>query len=115
MNKIYMEAKPGDLLKHSWYHDKMTKEEAEQVLHGYNEQKNCFLVRQSAKNNFVLSKKINGWFSHTAIINSVDGYCLEGRSDLFKSVLEMISHYSKCPIEGTQVLGIACDRESSCK
>ena len=70
---------------------------------------NFFLVRQSAEG-LILSARLQGWIEHFTINWSPEGYCLQGRKKLFKTILEMITHYRMFPVEETQKLGTACDR-----
>ena len=70
---------------------------------------NYFLVRQSA-NDLILSARLHGWMKHLTINRSPEGYCLQERKKLFKTIPEMITHYQMFPVDGTQSLGTACDR-----
>lgn len=99
----------GVLADHGWYQEDITEEEAELLLRRNN--CNCFLVRHSADNLLILSKKTAGLISHLIITESPEGYCLEGKKQLFKNMPEMIQYYQEHPLneQGTQVLGIPCD------
>ena len=101
--EIYSQGKPADLLQYDWYHGNISREQADLAmkLSGSN---NPFLVRNSG-HTLILSKQILGWNSHDTIHCSPEGYHLEGKEEVFKSVPEMISHYQRYPIEGDQVLG----------
>ena len=92
-------------MKHSWYHGNITKEQAEAGLKGQATD-NGFLIRASGKS-LLLSKRIHGWVSHDIIHCSPRGYQLDGKDKVFKSVPNMITHYQRHPIDGTQVLGTA--------
>ena len=75
----------------------------QQTKHDY------ILVRQSA-DDLILSAKMKGWIKHFTINRSPEGYCLQGRNMIFKTIPEMITHYQMFPVDGTQKLGTACDR-----
>ena len=100
----------GDLTKYHWYYGEITEEETMSVLYKQSEilKHNCFLVRQS--DNLILSAKIKVWIKHFTINQSPEGYCLQGKNTIFKTIPEMITHYQTFPVEGTQKLGTACDR-----
>ena len=104
---VYCKGFPADLIRYHWYYGKITEEETISVL--YQEISNCYLVRQSA-NDLILSAKIKGWIKHFTINQSPEGYCLQGRNTIFKTIHEMITHYQTFPVERTQKLGTACDR-----
>ena len=108
--RIYSRGQPSDLLKHSWYHGRISEEQANAALSMGNN--NTFLVRQSS-NALILSKRVNGWKSHDIIHRSPEGYRLEGKEKVFKSVSELIEHYQKFPIKesGNQVLGSGIDKQ----
>ena len=99
---IYSKGKPADLMKYDWYHGNITEEQAEIAIStGYN---NRFLVRHSDLS-LILSKSIAGWKSHDIIHRSPEGYRLEGKEKVFKTVPEMIAYYKLFPIKEDQVLG----------
>lgn len=97
------ESHPTDLTKYDWYHSNITQEQVERALK-LSSPNNPFLVKKSG-HTLVLSKRINGWNSHDTIHSSTEGYYLEGKDKVFKSVPEMISHYQRHPIKKGQVLG----------
>ncbi len=107
---IYSLGEPADITQYSWYHGKMSKEEAEIAIG--KEFLNNFLVRQSSNDLFLTSKR-GGWIHHHLINYSTEGYCLEGKEKMFKTIPEMILHYLTFPIVtgSNQILGIGCDRE----
>ncbi len=87
----------------------MSEEEADIAIRGIG---NRFLVRQSSNDLFLTSKR-RGWIYHHLIKYSTEGYCLEGKEKMFKTIPEMILHYLTFPIDtdSKQILGIGCDRE----
>ena len=98
----YSKGKPTDLIKYDWYYGNITEQHAILMLEGSST--NRFLVRESNQN-LILTKQINGWISHDVIHRSPEGYHLEGKRGVFKTVSEMITHYQQYPIKGNQVLG----------
>ena len=106
----YSKGKPTELMKYNWYHGNISKEQAEITLS--TGQGNPFLVWHSG-NKLTLSYTTKGWISHDIIHRSPEGYCLEGREKLFKTVCEVIDHYKRFPIVKDQVLGKAADKVSS--
>ncbi len=88
----------------------MSKEEAE-IATGMGNF-NRFLVQQSSNDLFLTSKR-KGWIYHHLINYSTEGYSLEGKEKMFKTIPEMILHYLTFPIDtgSKQILGIGCDRE----
>ena len=104
---IYSKGKPTDLMKYNWYHGNISVEQAE-IVFNYGAD-NTFLVRHSG-NKLTLSYIIRGWNVHDIIHRSPEGYRLEGKEKVFRSVPGMIEHYKKFPIRGEQVLGSAVDK-----
>ena len=106
---VYKKAEPTELMKQKWYHGEITRVQAEQLLRL--EKKNKFLVRQES-DKLVFSKRIDGWINHDVILRSPEGYWLEGKDTRFKTVTEMISHYTRFPIEDKtkQILSDGCDK-----
>ena len=102
---VYCKGIPADLTRYHWYYGEITEEGSISVLY----QEASFLVRQFA-DNIILSAKLQGWIKHFIINRSPEGYCLQGRKNIFKTIPEMITHYQKFPVDGTQKLGTACDR-----
>ena len=90
----------------------MSKEDAEIIMRGGGNY-NWFLVRQSS-NDLLLTSQREGWYYHHLINYSTEGYCLEGKKKIFKTIAEMILHYLTFPIDtgSKQILGIGCDRKS---
>ena len=78
----------------------------------YHEDHNCFLVRQSDKD-LILSARLKGWIKHFTIGRSPEGYCLQGKMIIFKTIPEMITHYLMFPVDGIQLLGSAYNRPIS--
>lgn len=99
----------ADLTGHHWYYSDMSREWAEWILGSGNSNK--FLVRLSPTH-LVLSMKVSGWMYHSIIRCTPEGYRLEERREIFKTVPEMIAYYRKLPVKKKQVLGTACDRRS---
>ena len=99
---IYSKGKPTDLMKYTWYHGNISKEQADTALSA--QKGNTFFVRHLGKK-LILSYRTLGWISHDIIHRSPEGYHLEGKEKVFKSVAEMIHQYKKFPIKGKQVLG----------
>ena len=108
----YSKGEPTDLMEQSWFHGKLTEEQAESALSIGNV--NTFLVQQ-IDNSLILSSSIQGWRHHHVINRSPRGYCLEGKNEYFDNVSEMLKYYQKVPINDLsgQVLGSACDRKFS--
>ena len=101
--EVYSQGKPADLMKYDWYHGNITREQADLAIR-QSGNSNLFLVRNSG-HTLILSKQIRGWNSHDTIHHSPEGYHLEGKQEVFKSVPEMIAHYQRHPIMDDQVLG----------
>ena len=99
---IYSKGKPTELMKYNWYRGNISEEQAEIAL--CNTGQNAYLVRHSGTK-LILSNRTKGWLSHDVIHCSPDGYRLEGKEKVFKSVPEMIAHYKQYPMRGSQVLG----------
>ena len=99
----YDKGEPEDLMKYTWYHGNITKQQAEVGLNREADNKR-FLVRVS-DNDLILSKSVSGWISHNIIQRSPKGYNIQQGDKIFKSVPEMIAHYQHYPFEGGQVLG----------
>ena len=114
-NGTYARGKPAHLAMFHWYHDKMTKEEAEEAL-GSVQDANVFLVRQS-DTDLILSMKVKGYISHVTVNYSPKGYSLEGKKHVFTTIPEMITYYQIFPVESDQkqVLGTVCKRQTSGK
>ena len=110
----YCKGNPADLTTRNWFHGSISEEQANTALSTSNHNK--FLVRQS-NHSLILSNKINGWKSHSIIHHSPEGYRLEGKERVFKTVPEMIAHYQKFPISNRnlQVLGTPIDKAASGK
>ena len=89
-------------MKYDWYHGNISEEQADIALkYGSS---NIFLVRHS-ENQIILSYTTSGWISHDLIHCSPEGYLLERKEKVFKTVAEMIEHYKQFPIRKKQVLG----------
>lgn len=104
------ENQPSDLMKFNWYHGKLTEDQAEAALNTAGGNK--FVVRQTSTN-LLLSKSVNGWKSHDIIHRSAMGYLLEGKTQQFLSIPEMIAFYQQFPIDDVsgQTLGTAAARQ----
>ena len=109
---IYSKEKTTDLMKYNWYHGNISEEQAEIAIADGNVNK--FLVRHS-DNKLILSHVAKGWRLHDVIHLSPEGYCLEGKEKMFKTVPAMIQHYKLFPIALDQVLGFAVDKTLSGK
>jgi hypothetical protein len=101
-----------EFAQHFWFYGNITEEQATAELSLGNS--NTFLVRGAADIH-LLCLRIGGWRYDLAINRSIEGYWLEGKNLVFKSIPGVIAHYQKYPIEeeDQQVLGVACDRRSS--
>ena len=99
---IYSKGEPTDLIKYNWYHGNISEEQAEIALSAGTD--NAFLVRHSG-NKLILSYRIRGWNVHDIIHRSPEGYHLEGKEKVFRTVPGMIEHYKQFPIQKDQVLG----------
>ncbi len=110
--KVYTVGEPTHLTLCPWYHGKMNNERAEIVLEQGDHNK--FLVRQYS-DDLYLSSKRKGWIHHHLIIYNTDGYRLEERENVFKTIPEMISYYCTFPvnINSNQVLGVGCENKGS--
>ena len=106
---IYSKGKPADLTKYNWYHGNITEEQAEVAFAGYLD---GFLVRHTSKD-LILSSVSYGWYSHDIIHRSPEGYRLDGKEMVFKTVHEMIQYYKLFLFTKNRVLGVAADRNSS--
>ena len=108
---VYCKGFPADLTRYHWYYGEVTEEETRSVLYlqAGKQNSNCFLVRQSA-DDVILSASLQRWMKHFTINRSPEGYCLQERKKLFKTIPEMITYYQMFPVDGTQSLGTACDR-----
>ena len=96
-------------MRYHWYHGNMTEEKAERFMSGgYH---NIFLVRYSF-NNLFLSSKRQGMVHHHLINYNTEGYHLEKKELIFKTLPDMITHYFFSPVDSDsdQVLGIGCHR-----
>ena len=101
-----------ELNEQGWYHGYVSKEQAEAGLKSQVED-NGFLVRLFSSR-LILSMRIWGWVSHTVIHHNRQGYRLDMKEEVFKSVPDMIQHYKNHPIENTgQVLGTGIARVPS--
>ena len=89
---IYSKGEPEDLAKHKWYHGKVTREQADAALGIGNYDK--FIVRHSC-DTLILSRARVGRISHTIIQRSPKGYQLEGCSEVFDTIPDMITHYKQ--------------------
>ena len=107
---IYSKGMPADLTKYDWYHGNITEEQADMALSIGNA--NRFLVRHT-NNSLILSSVSNGCHSHDIIHRSPEGYRVDGKEEVCKTVLEIIGHYNLYPFRGNLVLGKAVDRNSS--
>ena len=96
----------------NWYHGNISEEQADIAIADGNINK--FLVRHS-DNKLILSHVTRGWKSHDTIHHSSEGYHLEGKEEVFKTVSEMIQHYKLFPITKDQILGKAVDKTLSGK
>ena len=108
-DSIYSKGKPADLTKYNWYHGNIAEEQAEVAFGAGNITR--FLVRHT-NNNLILSSVTCGWYSHDIIHRSPEGYRLNGKNKVFKTVPEMIEHYRLFPFKRQCGLGIAVDRTS---
>ena len=108
---VYCKGIPADFTRYHWYYGEITEEETTSVLDQQTEvlKHDCFLMRQS-DDDLILSAKIKAWIKHFTINRSPEGYCLQGRNTIFKTIPEMITHYQTLLVDGTQPLGTACDR-----
>ncbi len=96
-------------MRYHWYHGNRTKEKAVRVLSEGDH--NVFLVRHSSHDLFLSSKR-RGMIHHHLINYNTEGYHLEEKEIIFKTLPEMITHYLFFPVDSDsdQVLGIGCHR-----
>ncbi len=96
-------------MRYHWYHGNVTKEKAERVMSEGDH--NVFLVRHSSHDLFLSSKR-GGMIHHHLINYNTEGYHLEEKEMIFKTLPEMITHYLFFPVDSDsdQVLGIGCHR-----
>ncbi len=96
-------------MRYHWYHGNMTKEKAERVLSEGDH--NTFLVRHSSSDLFLSSER-RGMVHHHLINYTTEGYHLEEKEIIFKTLTKMITHYLSSPIDSDsdEVLGIGCNR-----
>ena len=96
-------------MKYDWYHGNISEEQADRKI---DKRFNNFLVRHS-ENKLILSYRAQGQKSHDIIHRSPEGYRLEGKEKVFKTVHDMIEHYAQSPIKWGQVLGAAAEKSLS--
>ena len=96
-------------MKYNWYHGNISKEQADIAIAG---NMNRFLVRHS-ENKLILSYITTGWKSHDIIHRTPEGYRLEGKEKVCKTVHELTEYYQQHPIRRGQVLGNPADKVSS--
>ncbi len=96
-------------MRYHWYHGNMTKEKAERVMSEGDH--NIFLVRHSSSDLFLSSKR-RGTVHHHLIKYNTEGYHLEEKEIIFKTLPEMITHYLFSPVDSDsdEVLGMGCHR-----
>ncbi len=96
-------------MRYHWYHGNMNKDKAERVLS--EEDRNTFLVRHSSSDLFLSSKR-REMVHHHLINYNTEGYHLEEKEIIFKTLPEMITHYMSSPVDSDsdEVLGIGCHR-----
>ena len=106
----------ADPFKYKWYHENTTEDQAHVLLRkqGARVGGNCFLVRHCG-NDLILSSQLIGYIHHDVINKNHMGYHLEGKEAFFETIPDLVAHYQKFPVNGRQLLGMACDRALSGK
>ena len=81
-----------------WYHNSLTRREAETLLLSKGK-KGSFLVRNSSHNpgHYILSARVDEHVSHI-IIRNKDGVFDVGGGPIFDSLAQLIEHYMKNPM-----------------
>ncbi|XP_074650424.1 uncharacterized protein LOC141905457 [Tubulanus polymorphus] len=96
------------LKKQEWYHGSISRVDAENLLRVHKE--GSYLVRnsESSKDDFSLSLKSARGFMHMKIVCREGSYILGQFSQPYKSIPEMIHHYSihKLPIKGAEHMSL---------
>ena len=90
-----------------WFHGKLTKREAEQVL--AQSGGNCFLIRES-KRYLVLSLSQDGETHHFGIQYGPGWYKLNEGKEKFIELQELVGYYHDNPIIGGKTLNVACQK-----
>ena len=94
--------------KEDWFHGELTRDEAERALKASGS--DCFLIRQS-QGILVLSLIQGGETLHTKIEYGPGWYKLEGASQTFSELQELVHHHFSVPINNRfHVLGVACEK-----
>ena len=95
----------------AWYHGKISRRTAEQILMETQPMLDCFLVRESVSTpgSYVLSVKYRGKVQHFLILRLESGlYEVEGAQYGFQSLSAIVEHYKQYPITlNGEKLGVA--------